>query len=170
MSSTGKRLTEKEHSEIREMYCGGQATFGEIRHKFNLSKGGLSHIIKDLPKHGFRRDRDKRESPKSKPDPTRHWSMLKFEQIKTDRARRKFIIRELGHRCQICNQDEWRNLPIPLELDHTDGNPENNSRENCRVVCPNCHAQTDTYKGKNIGKVVNSKRKATLQKSIGKYR
>jgi predicted HNH restriction endonuclease len=60
--------------------------------------------------------------------------------------------------------------PIPLEIDHIDGNPENSARENFRLVCPNCHAQTPTYRGRNIGKVENSKRKQVLKKHYGKYR
>jgi hypothetical protein len=48
--------------------------------------------------------------------------------------------------------------PIPIELDHIDGNSDNNSAENLRLICPNCHAQTETYKVANKGK--NSQRQA----------
>lgn len=61
-------------------------------------------------------------------------------------------------------------LPIPIELDHIDGNPENNKSDNLRLICPNCHAQTPTYKGRNIGKVRNSKRQKIMEKYTGKYR
>lgn len=56
------------------------------------------------------------------------------------------------HQCSVCNLTEWLNKPIPLELDHINGNHEDNSIENLRLLCPNCHAQTDNYRGKNIGK------------------
>lgn len=53
------------------------------------------------------------------------------------------------HRCELCMLTEWGSNPIPLELDHIDGNHSNNLLENLRVICPNCHALTSTYRGKN---------------------
>ncbi len=53
------------------------------------------------------------------------------------------------HKCEKCNNTEWNNLPIPLELDHIDGNSFNHKLENLRLLCPNCHAQTPTYRSKN---------------------
>ncbi len=38
-----------------------------------------------------------------------------------------------------------------LEIDHIDGNSDNNSEENLRLVCPNCHSLTSTYRGTNRG-------------------
>lgn len=54
-----------------------------------------------------------------------------------------------SHICEICNLTDWNNRPIPLELDHIDGNPYNHVNSNIRLICPNCHAQTSTYRGKN---------------------
>lgn len=51
--------------------------------------------------------------------------------------------------CFNCNNVSWQNQPIPLELDHIDGNPLNNTLLNLRLLCPNCHALTPTYRGKN---------------------
>jgi hypothetical protein len=53
--------------------------------------------------------------------------------------------------CERCGLDEWNGLPIPLELDHINGRSSDNRIENLRILCPNCHAQTPTYRGKNIG-------------------
>lgn len=58
--------------------------------------------------------------------------------------------------CFECKLNEWRGKPITLELEHIDGNCKNNALENCKLLCPNCHSQTDTFKGKNRG---NSSRK-----------
>ena len=56
------------------------------------------------------------------------------------------------HKCECCGSTEWLNQPIPLELHHKDGNHNNNTLENYELLCPNCHAFTDTYRGKNISK------------------
>jgi Zn finger protein HypA/HybF involved in hydrogenase expression len=55
-------------------------------------------------------------------------------------------------RCSHCNSTEWLGNPIPLELDHIDGNSSNNALQNLRLLCPNCHALTPTYRGKNQGR------------------
>ena len=54
--------------------------------------------------------------------------------------------------CEFCGCDEWMGNPIPLELDHINGDRSDNRLENLRVLCPNCHALTPTYRGRNIGK------------------
>lgn len=52
--------------------------------------------------------------------------------------------------CEWCGLGpEWNGKPIVLELDHVNGNPRDNRLENLRILCPNCHSQTDTHCGKN---------------------
>ena len=54
------------------------------------------------------------------------------------------------YKCTMCQGTEWLGNPIPLELDHIDGNHENNNLSNLRLLCPNCHALTPTYRGKTL--------------------
>lgn len=56
------------------------------------------------------------------------------------------------HKCECCGESKWRGQNIPLELDHIDGDCYNHKLENLKMLCPNCHAQTDTYRGKNKSK------------------
>lgn len=51
--------------------------------------------------------------------------------------------------CEMCHGAQWLGNPIPLEFDHINGKRTDNRLENLRVLCPNCHALTATYRGKN---------------------
>jgi hypothetical protein len=66
-------------------------------------------------------------------------------------------------RCEVCGLEEWMGEPIPLQLDHINGDRTDHRLENLRILCPNCHAMTDTYCGKNIGRASSSPH-ATMSK------
>lgn len=51
--------------------------------------------------------------------------------------------------CSSCHNQTWMGQGIPLELDHINGVASDNRLENLRLLCPNCHALTSTYRGKN---------------------
>ena len=53
-------------------------------------------------------------------------------------------------RCEVCRRRRWNGAPIPLELDHANGRRDDNRLSNLRLLCPNCHAQTPTYRGRNM--------------------
>lgn len=70
----------------------------------------------------------------------------------THRLKQRLIAEGLKEaRCESCGSTEWLGQPIPLHLDHIDGDRRNNRLTNLRLLCPNCHALTDTYCGRNIG-------------------
>lgn len=71
--------------------------------------------------------------------------------IQSNRLKRKLFYENIkARRCESCDNEWWMGKPIPLELDHINGDSNDNRLENLRVLCPNCHANTDTYRGKNI--------------------
>ncbi|NDB87145.1 MAG: HNH endonuclease, partial [Alphaproteobacteria bacterium] len=61
----------------------------------------------------------------------------------------------LERKCYECNIKEWRGKPAPLQLDHINGKRTDNRIENLRILCANCHAQTETWTGKNRPKYPN---------------
>ena len=66
---------------------------------------------------------------------------------------RKRLLKEgiKEYKCECCNRTEWLGKPIKLELHHINGIKDDLRIENLQILCPNCHAYTDNYRGKNIG-------------------
>ena len=62
-----------------------------------------------------------------------------------------YLIENNEYSCSECGISTWNDKPIVLEIEHKNGNPSDNSLENVCLLCPNCHSQTNTYKGKNKG-------------------
>lgn len=78
-----------------------------------------------------------------------NYGELSFERL------RKRIIYEQDSKCNRCDLSEWMGEKIPLELEHKDGNHFNNDRDNLEILCPNCHALTSTWRGRNKNTVRN---------------
>jgi len=68
---------------------------------------------------------------------------------------RKYLSEKKGYKCESCKLSNWLDREISLHVDHIDGNSDNNFPSNLRLLCPNCHSQTETFCGRNIK---NSKR------------
>lgn len=79
------------------------------------------------------------------------------------REARRYLIEKFGHKCSICGLSEWMGQPIPLVVDHIDGNPTNHKVCNFRLVCGNCDMQLPTYKAKNKGNGRKYRRQSQTQ-------
>ena len=88
---------------------------------------------------------------------TDHWTgqgWSKGQQLKNYteytrvRALKKHLVTKRGHHCEECENEEWRGQPITLEVDHIDGDNTNNTDGNLKLLCPNCHSQTPTWRNR----------------------
>ena len=61
-------------------------------------------------------------------------------------------LNKVEYKCSECGLDSWNEKKIVLDLDHIDGDRFNNNLYNLRLLCPNCHSQTETYKGRGLSK------------------
>lgn len=70
----------------------------------------------------------------------------------------RHILRSLrekyGERCSLCGWSEKHTITgrVPLEVDHRNGNAEDNREENLRLICPNCHSLSLNFRNLNKGK------------------
>lgn len=88
---------------------------------------------------------------------------LSFE-VLNERLKKQRLLKEFGHRCWSCGLENWCGKLIPLEMDHVNGNADDSSKENLRILCRNCHGLTDTFSWKNRNKFPVSDRRKKMKK------
>ena len=65
---------------------------------------------------------------------------------------RRFLAERRGYKCEVCGIDSWQNKKLTLHVDHVNGDPSNNHPTNLRLLCPNCHSQTEFLGQANKGR------------------
>lgn len=78
---------------------------------------------------------------------------------------KKYLLEKglIENKCSKCNRNaEWEGLPLSLQLDHINGDNTDNRVSNLRMLCPNCHSQTETFGG-GIRKFDRTKRKVSKE-------
>ena len=136
-------------------------SYRQVAREIGLTNGGFSVTVKN---------RIRREKiDVSHFDPTRNHKkrynrLFSFEEIfKKDSTylsgkaiKKKLYDKGLkGEVCESCTiGPNWNNNRLVLQLDHINGVHNDNRIENLRILCPNCHSQTDTFCAKNIKKTI----------------
>lgn len=68
---------------------------------------------------------------------------------------RRYLLEKYNYACVLCGWDQRHPIdgkPL-VEIDHVDGNAKNCAEENLRVLCPNCHSMTPTFRARNPASV-----------------
>ena len=111
-------VSSKNHNKIKELI-----------ETFNIDTSHFENVFKNRPKKDLN-------------------DILIENSIYQSSTLKKRLIKEglKEDRCEICGcSNEWNGKPLTLQLDHINGDHYDNRLENLRIVCPNCHSQTDTF-------------------------
>jgi 5-methylcytosine-specific restriction endonuclease McrA len=79
------------------------------------------------------------------------WYEGKLKRIERTTAR-KYLAEDRGYKCEVCGVSDWNNKKLVLHVDHINGDPSNDHPNNLRLICPNCHSQTEFLGGANKGR------------------
>ena len=80
----------------------------------------------------------------------------KHPQYQSNKLRKRLFNEGYKERkCEMCGITEWNGKPLSFECEHINGDSTDHRLKNLMIVCPNCHSQTETYKGKNAKRPCN---------------
>lgn len=80
--------------------------------------------------------------------------MGKYKSVNPNKVIRKYLVLKYGEQCSRCGWNQRHDLTnrVPIEVEHIDGNWQNNDLSNLTLLCPNCHSLTHSFRGLNRGK------------------
>ena len=145
----------------------------EVLRKLGLAEAGGNYASFDRLVHELKLDTSHLLGQAHLRGKTHNWSkpqnlneiLISGSYIQTSRLRCRLIKEKiLDNKCYECGLTEWKGKPLSLELEHKNGIRSDNRIENLTILCPNCHSQTNTYRGKN--KKVRTLTPITLAKAI----
>jgi hypothetical protein len=149
-----KPSTKYTAESLREVVAVSESISDVLRKVGLVAMGGnFSSIRRAIGRFGINTDHFKgqrwRGGKHTGPKKPLSWYLKKDTYVSSNYLRRR-LIREWvkQEKCEMCCLTTWLGKPIALELEHCDGNHQNNELENLKILCPNCHAQTPTYRNK----------------------
>jgi len=151
-SRTFSDESKKKKSESQKKFLNSLSDEDKLKY-ITISRNNMIKVNKNKPKNNYELKIRTTETIKGKTTIKDKKGTIKSWEESTIWIKRKILVQEQDGYCGECNLNEWRGKPIPLELEHRDGNRTNNSRENLVMLCPNCHGLTDTWRGRNKASV-----------------
>lgn len=118
-----------------------------VKKRINLLNLSIEHFIKNIPLKPIKTLSSEIFIENSKYNNNTHIKQRLFQEYNWE------------YKCSKCGINEWQGKKISLELDHINGNNTDNRLSNLRLLCPNCHSQTPTFRVKN--KIKTDIRKCT---------
>ena len=122
-------------SKIQHYYDEGNS-IRKCMYYFGFSRGAWHKAIK-------------RGEFKTRPNGRPVLELLAVAKSRANVKRRLLAVGLLENRCQECGLSEWLGEPLTIQIDHINGLRDDHRLENLRMLCPNCHSQTDTYGQRN---------------------
>ncbi|MFJ3716847.1 HNH endonuclease signature motif containing protein [Streptomyces sp. NPDC090057] len=146
--------------EVLEQAVSASTNMCEVLRRLDLDivGGHHTHIGRRVKAYGIDTSHFRSPTRRGKAWSVRTPTSLLVEQpvdrarrVPGDRLRRAMLAEGLEERCSLCGVGAvWLGEPLPLEVDHIDGNWRDNRLRNLRFLCPNCHSTTDTYRGRGV--------------------
>lgn len=126
----------------------------DVLHHLDLQQAGGTHAhISRLLRaydidtsHFTRRKRQRMRTPRGRPEDLLVRRKPGSTRVNGQRLRRALLVLGRPHLCEVCGlRPDWQGKRLVLQVDHIDGDLNNNAAGNLRFLCPNCHSQSPTF-------------------------
>lgn len=135
-SKTHSELTRRKQSDSMKHFILGLSPEERLAYENNKKSCDIKVVMQE-------------RSKKNKQKKLSKIASAHFDELSMPEKRRRIDL-ERGGKCLLCDGGKvWMGRILTLELDHVDGDRLNNTRENLRLICPNCHSTTPTFRRRN---------------------